>query len=280
MSDQPPLIVRPLESRADGAACVDLQREIWGHDFVDVVPATLLTVSQRVGGVAAGAFDTVGHLIGFVFGITGVRDGELVHWSHMLAVHPNARRQGVGRRLKAYQRKLLLERNVEVAYWSFDPLRAGNANFNLNVLGARPTEYVVDMYGDTKSVLHGGLETDRLVVEWTLSSTDAKTQLGGGRPQLPHEAHSAPISNPLPLGSAAPDRPHGPFPDDQWVRVAIPADIDRMKSTTPDVARRCQIGVRRAFEWYFERSYAVVGFQADRHPDAPWYALTTQVTQT
>lgn len=279
MSDQPPLIVRPLETRADCAACVDLQRKVWGHDFVDIVPATLLTVSQRVGGVAAGAFDTAGRLIGFVFGITGVRDGELVHWSHMLAVHPNARRQGVGRRLKAYQRQLLLERSVEVAYWSFDPLRAGNAHFNLNVLGARPTEYVVDMYGDTKSVLHGGLETDRLVAEWTLRSTDVEVRLGGARPELPLEAHCAPISNPLPLGNAAPDRPRVPFPDDQWVRVAVPADIDRMKST-PDVAQRRQLAVCLAFEWYFERSYAVVGFQADRDPDAPWYALTTQATRT
>ena len=280
MSDQPPLIVRSLETRADWAACVDLQRKIWGRDFLDIVPAALLTVSQRVGGVAAGAFDRAGQLIGFVFGITGVRDGELVHWSHMLAVHPNARRQGVGRRLKAYQRKLLLERSVEVACWSFDPLRAGNASFNLNVLGARPTEHVVDMYGDTKSVLHGGLETDRLVAEWTLKSGDVEARLAGARPELPHEAHRAPISNPLPLGGVAPDRPHVPFPDDQWVRVAVPADIDQMKATTPDVAQRCQLAVRLAFEWYFERRYTVIGFQADRDPDAPWYALTTQVAPT
>ena len=52
-----------------------------------------------------------------------------------------------------------------------------------------------------------------------------------------------------------------------------------MKST-PDVAQRRQLAVCLAFEWYFERSYAVVGFQADRDPDAPWYALTTQATRT
>ena len=83
--------IRPFASRAECDACVRLQRETWGEDFVDVVPATILMVSQRVGGVSAGAFDADGRLLGFVFGISGIRAGELVHWSDMLAVRPEAR---------------------------------------------------------------------------------------------------------------------------------------------------------------------------------------------
>ena len=167
---RPDVTIRPLDSRGDYDACVRLQREVWGADFVDVVPATILMVSQRVGGVAAGAFDADGRLLGFVFGISGLRGGEPVHWSDMLAVRPEARGAGLGKRLKHFQRGQLLERGVRRMLWTYDPLVARNANLNLNGLGAAPVEYVVDMYGDTHSTLHAGLETDRFVVEWRLDA--------------------------------------------------------------------------------------------------------------
>src|SRR5207249_530903 len=76
--------IRPMVSVDDARACVDLQRDVWGWDQPEVVPATLLHVVDYVGGLAAGAFDSGGTMLGFVFGITGVRDGTVVHWSHML----------------------------------------------------------------------------------------------------------------------------------------------------------------------------------------------------
>ena len=87
------ITLRPLASRTDYAACADLQRDVWGPDFRDVVPVTILMVSQRVGGVAAGAFSEEGQLVGFVFGISGVRGGDLAHWSDMLP--SDRRRTGV-----------------------------------------------------------------------------------------------------------------------------------------------------------------------------------------
>ena len=89
--------IRSFDSRADYDACVRLQRETWGEDFVDVVPATILMVSQRVGGVSAGAFDADGRLIGFVFGISGIRDGR----ARALVGH--ARRAARGARRRARQ---------------------------------------------------------------------------------------------------------------------------------------------------------------------------------
>jgi predicted GNAT superfamily acetyltransferase len=169
--DSDPPLVRPLTSDADLRACLALQHATWGEGFSEAVPPSLLRVVQRVGGVAAGAFDASGELLGFVFGITGVRDGRIVHWSDLLAVRADARGRGIGRRLKEYQREEVRRLGGEAILWSFDPLVARNAHLNLVRLGARVVEYVVDMYGVSDSVLHRGLGTDRLVVEWPIEET-------------------------------------------------------------------------------------------------------------
>src|SRR5205085_3600896 len=135
----------------------------WGESFAEAVPGSILKICQKVGGVAAGAFEVGGEerLLGFVFGLTGVRHGRLAHWSHMLAVLPEARDLGLGTRLKLYQRDLLLPLGVESVLWTFDPLEARNAHLNLNRLGAEVLEYVEDMYaGELGSELSKGIGTD------------------------------------------------------------------------------------------------------------------------
>ena len=155
--------IRTLRSNEDCQAAADFQREIWGTDYGDIVPGTLLHVVDYVGGLAAGAFDPSGTLVGFVFGMNGIRDGDLVHWSHMLGVRESARNSGLGRMLKEYQRTTLRDIGVKRIYWTFDPLMSKNAYFNINRLGAEIVEYVPDMYGRTSSPLHLGLPTDRLI---------------------------------------------------------------------------------------------------------------------
>ena len=101
--------LRPLASHDDYHACYELQLATWGRDFQEGVPPSVLKISQRVGGIAAGAFAAGGELLGYVYGLTGVRPPgsprsaaavparggparpELFHWSHMLAVAPEAR---------------------------------------------------------------------------------------------------------------------------------------------------------------------------------------------
>ncbi len=262
--------LRPLASRDDYAACVRLQREIWGQDFADVVPVTLLMVSQRVGGVAAGAFGADGRLLGFVFGISGVRDGAPAHWSNMLAVHPHARRQGLGIRLKQYQRWRLLADGIEIASWSFDPLVATNANLNVNGLGALPVEYVVDMYGDTDSTLHRGLATDRFVVEWNLTGARVERLLADRGDPLPGAADAAPAVG---LDCRAPG---AKLPVEPWVRVALPTRIDVLKATDPALAHAWQHMHRHVLPWYLARGYRVAGFRHLPAADDSWYLLTNE----
>ena len=259
--------IRSFASRVDCAACVELQREVWGEDFADCAPPTLLMVSQRLGGVAAGAFDPGGRLLGFVFGITGIRNGEPLHWSHMLAVRPEARGTGLGKRLKLFQRDQLLERGVRRMHWTFDPLIARNANLNLNSLGAAPVEYAVNLYGDTGSALHAGLDTDRFIVEWRLDAAEASVP-GSTRAGTPSPAvGSVPIVD---LEWSAGERalPAGPC-----VRVATPGDVEALKASDPARARDWQGVHRGAFVHYLEHGYRVSGFEHHAPPADSYYLV-------
>ena len=270
--------IRPLETRAEYEACVALQRDIWGRDFMDVVPATILMVSQQVGGVASGAFDA-GRLVGFVFGISGVRDRVTAHWSDMLAVRPEARGRGLGRRLKLHQRERLLAVGIERVYWTFDPLVARNARLNLTTLGASPVEYVSNMYGDTGSRLHRGLDTDRFIVEWRLRDPAVERRLAGTPARLPAAAQEGPIVTLALAGPAAgaPLDNAAPLPDAPWVRVELPPDVAQLKADAPDMARRWQQSLRRAFTTYLNARHArVAGVHAD--PDTGRWFYTVDTT--
>lgn len=147
---------RHLSGADELDACVRMQRDIWA-DWV--VPYPLLLVAQKTGGVLAGAFEGDGPLLGFVFGMAGLVAGEIVHWSDMLAVSPEARDRGIGRALKAFQRDAVRAMGIKTMYWTYDPQVVKNAHLNINVLGAQVTEYVPDMYGPG---------TDRFIVRWHL----------------------------------------------------------------------------------------------------------------
>lgn len=245
---------RRIASDAEYAACDALQRSVWGQHFADRVPVSILRIGQMLGGVTAGAFTNNGELLGFVFGLTGVQGGRLIHWSDMLAVAPHARDRGIGTHLKRYQRTLAREAGATVMRWSFDPLVARNAHVNLHHLGASVTEYVRDMYGThTGSALHDTIGTDRLIAEWNLEAPEPAPG--------PPARCTGPVVNdaPEPCGEPA----AGPLPDAACVRIAIPTDIFTVLATAPTVARRWRETTRCAFEHYMGRGYRVAGIERD-----------------
>jgi len=262
------ITLRRLESVEDYEDAVALQDEIWGAGFSDRVPAAILRVAQKVGGVSAGAFDESGRLLGFVFGLTGVRNGRPVHWSDMLAVREDARGHRLGERLKHYQRDLVRAIGVDAMYWTFDPLVARNAHFNLNRLGARIAEYVPNLYGsNTGSVLHGGLPTDRFIAEWDLSQDDRASR------------HRAPVWSPTrdaPTVNLWTDEQVtlvDPLPDASRVRIQVPHDIELVHALGADTALAWRLTTRDAFLHYFDRGYRVAGFDRGDGAAMPAYEL-------
>ena len=267
--------VRRLATHEEFRACVALQHDTWGHDFADVVPASILKVSQRVGGVTLGAFDG-DRLTGFVFGLTGVERGRVVHWSDMLAVRPEARNLGLGRRLKEHQRRLVRELGGWVIYWTYDPLMARNAHLNFNRLGVRLSEYVEDMYGSTDSVLHGRIPTDRLIVAWPTADEEVAERLAESRRVLASlDCSQAPVATAEWIGNVARTStlPH-------CLRVAIPVDAEPLVRHAPDEALRWRASVRRAMQWGLEAGYTVSAFVLDDHAECGYYVLTRQTQPT
>ena len=271
--DREGVVLRRVHGPDEYAACVQLQIDTWGEGFTERVPATILRIAQFVGGVTAGAFDADGRLLGFVFGMTGVREGRLVHWSDLLAVQPAARDAGLGRKLKLYQRDLLRPLGVEAMYWTFDPLVARNAHLNLNRLGARVAEYVPDMYGPhTGSAVHGALGTDRFVVRWDLADSAGAPDGAGARVGgAGANGDVAPVINEP--GGREPAPSDGPLPDLPAVRLEVPRDILSVVDRSPDVALRWRETTRRAFLWYLGRGYEVNGLQRDPATGRAFYRL-------
>jgi predicted GNAT superfamily acetyltransferase len=244
------VVIRRVETQAEYDECVRIEDQTWGAGFNERVPATILKVAQYLGGVTAAAFDGEGGpMLGFVFGMTGVQNGRLVHWSDLLAVRPEARDRGVGRRLKLYQRSLVLELGVTRMLWTYDPLVARNAHLNLNALGATVADYVPEMYGsETGSTLHDEIGTDRFVVAWELAAD--RTPVAGAAPQADPPASL--VVN-LAMPRVQEDAPE--------LFVAIPEDIQQLIATAPATARAWRDSTRSAFLHYLGRGYRVSGFQ-------------------
>jgi predicted GNAT superfamily acetyltransferase len=265
MSEKPDLSeieIRSLATPDDYDQCVGLQRDTWGEDFTEVVPPTLLKIPQKVGGISAGAFGPSGKMVGFVYGVSGLRRGRPAHWSHMLAVTPQFEGRGLGTHLKVFQRGLLLELGIEVAYWSYDPLEARNAHLNLNRLGARAVEYVPSMYGeDTHSTLHSGLGTDRFVVEWELNDTRVIQALDGVLPLEIIGTDTPAVASHAKGGRIVPTE--GGLPDLPTVRIEVPENIQSVKAKSIDLGMKWRTTTRRAFLWYLGRSYRVAAFYRD-----------------
>ena len=248
---------------------MELQRATWGADFDDIVPPSVLKVAQKIGGVVAGAFGIDGRLLGFVFGMAGVRGRDIIHWSDMLAVREDARDRGIGQRLKEFQRTAARASGATTMYWSYDPLVARNAHMNFNRLGVQVDEYIEDMYGPSASKLHRGLGTDRLIVAWKLGA--AKVPL----PNVTDDAFEADSVVLNPAGRAvapASSRSVGAAPP-AIVRIEIPLDIVQVRDASPGDAAQWRASTRAAFQWALANRYTVRRFVSDLPGARGYYVL-------
>jgi predicted GNAT superfamily acetyltransferase len=235
-SMQDTIIIRHCQGIADFQLCARMEKCVWGFADVDVEPVRSYAVAIHLGGQVIGAFDGKA-LVGFVMALPGVRNGRPYIYSRVLAVDPEYRNAGIGRRLKLAQREDALARGFDCIEWTFDPLEIKNAFFNMERLGAIVRTYSANRFGRMTSSLQGRLPTDRLVAEWWLRSPRVEALLKSeAKPRVPIK-----------------------------MRIFVPAKIADWKTSARDwtKAERIQAKNRMQFEQAFSRGLAVVGCECD-----------------
>src|SRR6476620_1161262 len=174
-SVRPNIDIREVSTIEEYDACINLQRKVFGLPDLEISPRRHLIVSNRAGGWTLGAF-VDGRLIGFVHHLAALKDNYIFGYSHMMAVAAEFQNRGVGAQLKWAQRARALREGRDYIKWTFEPMRARNAHFNLNRLGVVVREYAVNFYGtdySTNPAEQGsvsGMDSDRLFASWDLAS--------------------------------------------------------------------------------------------------------------
>jgi predicted GNAT superfamily acetyltransferase len=232
-------------------SCVRLQRDVFKLPDLEISPRRHLIVSRQAGGWTLGAFAN-DRLVGFVHNLAGVRSGnEVFGYSHMMAVDPDFQNQGVGAKLKWRQRERAMAEGRNFIKWTWDPMQARNAHFNLNRLGVTVADYAPNFYGTdypapSPAEANGpGLDSDRLFAQWQLRSPRVVALANGVARE---EIETTPATT-----------------------IEIPADWNKLCAENPVQARAQQLRVRAEFQAAFAAGLVCAGF--DRSLQLPSYLL-------
>lgn len=242
--------LRPLTTVADADRLIGVMSATWGDE--QLVPRELVVALADSGNVPYGAFDGE-DLVGFVLGWAGVSAVDGLHGhSHMLAALPGRRHRGVGFALKLAQRAQCLEQGIGLVRWTFDPLVARNAWFNLVKLGAMADRFLPDFYGEMTDALNRGDRSDRLLVRWVLEREATGPRPPAGQVVLGPEGDP---DRPTPGGVR---RPEG-----HPALIRIPRRYPALRRADRRLADAWRAATHEAFLACFDAGLVVTGFTED-----------------
>lgn len=220
------LEIRPLGTPDEMAALANCFAEIWGFTDAQVIPKEIFVGAAIAGQQVLGAFDG-GRLVGGSWGFLTWDGNALGLHSHITGVLPPYRGGG-GYALKMAQRDWCLARDITTVTWTFDPMIARNAAFNLRKLGAVGVAFRPDFYGPMSDAFNAGEPTDRIEVVWDLNA--------GPRPGPPAEAEP----------------------------VAIPDAYLALRAADPSAARAARADAAIRMQTLFEAGYRATSFDRER----------------
>ena len=226
--------------------CIELQREAFALPDLEISPRRHLIVTRRAGGWTLGAF-TRSEMVGFVHHMIALRGhDEIIGYSHMMAVAKAYQNRGVGSSLKWAQRERALAEGRRFIKWTWDPMQARNAHFNLNRLGVVVRSLTENFYGTDYITMPNAksddvsIDSDRLFADWELDSERVKA-ISEGRA---HEIMDSPA-----------------------LTIEIPTDWPALIRQDTRRARREQLRVRKKFQEAFAAGLICAEFERDEaHP--------------
>ena len=153
-------------------------------------------------------------------------EGEWRLHSHVIGFLDGYRALGLGARIKHHQRDFVRAAGMQAVEWTFDPLVAANARFNLFKLGACVIGFHNDFYGKLEDEFSAGLGSDRFVVRWGVDDAPPRA-----------DAHSADhAARPAILAVAADGSPVTTSSDSPHVIAHVPANIVELRKTNTALA--------------------------------------------
>jgi predicted GNAT superfamily acetyltransferase len=203
----------------------------WSMDAGTEITPNLLQAMIHSGSYLSGAFIN-NKIVGAAFAFPATNNGLHLH-SHMTAVLPEFRDQGVGYALKLDQWGWAKKKNYSHLSWTFDPLVRRNAKLNISKLGVDISAYYPNFYGEMPDALNAGDESDRLMVSWRTDIDAPRARELITSPEL----------------------------DD--ILIEIPEDIVAIRIKNQSESMKWRRQVREQFMGAFAKNGQVVGFSAN-----------------
>ncbi|GAA3919771.1 GNAT family N-acetyltransferase [Actinoplanes auranticolor] len=257
------VLVRPVSSLAELTTLDRTLAGIWQEDTsAPQLGTELLRALAKSGNYVAGAFDG-GTLVGAAVAFFAAPGERELH-SHITGVSAAAAGRSVGFALKQHQRVWALQRGISTISWTFDPLVARNAYFNLAKLGAMPAEYLPNFYGPMHDRINGDDDSDRLLVRWDLAAP-AVVSASAGKPVRCVRPPTATVA--LRRSGTG-----GPMPGSfrgQTLVVAVPEDVEALRRRAPGAAKDWRVAMRETLSTLLADRLRFAGFDRDG-----WYVLT------
>jgi predicted GNAT superfamily acetyltransferase len=220
---------RLLREPEELATASEVINTVWGDPTL--ATPSLLRAYTHFGNPTIGGF-VDRRMCGVSVGFLAPSGGVHLH-SHITGVLAEFQHLGIGLGLKSAQRDWCLANGVDEVTWTFDPMLARNAHFNLRKLGARAATILPDFYGAMDDAVNRGDATDRLEVHWAVSSPAVAERMAG-------------VVEPARVG---PER-----------TVALPRDYAAMRVVDAEAARAERKRVRVELEDAFAAGLEAVDF--------------------
>jgi len=142
-----------------------------------------------------------------------------------------------------------LEQGIDLVRWTFDPLVARNAYFNLHKLGAIADRFGRDFYGPMTDAINQGDRSDRFTVRWDLLREPGPRDVPASGWVLRAEGE-------------APGEVVAPTTD--VVSLEVPRDYPELRDRDRDLASRWRDASASAIEACLATGMVAVGFDLER----------------
>ena len=248
------VIVRPLETPGEFEQAESVQMSAWGMGPLGAAPKEVMIAAKDNGGFVLGAFEGK-RMVGFALTLVGYKGGSVYMYSHMTGVAKEYQSKGIGYLINRSGAKSASGGASRSYAWTFDPLIARNASFNVKKLGVIARNYLVDYYGPMQDSINAGWPTDRFLCEWHIRPEVLRI-VQAYRRQQPRDAHVV-----IRKRGIEPDVVCEDWSIDteaEWALVDIPRDVVGLKARRPEDGMRWRTSTREILRPISQSGYSAV----------------------